>query len=102
MSDKKDYTNATQLRVFRIVMLLGDDVMTGWSPSQISKALGITPPEVTRDMYNLEKAGWAIKNEETGRWTLGAKPGALGVKVMASIDQAERKVAEARNRFTRN
>jgi hypothetical protein len=33
---------------------------------------------------------------------LGTKPGALGVKVMASIDRAERKVSEARNRFTRN
>lgn len=102
MSVGKGYTNEAQQRLLKLVMLLGEDVVTGFSPAQIAKALDVPPPYVTRDLDNLKTAGWAIQQEETGRWLLGAKPGALGVKVMASIDRAERKVSEARNRFTRN
>lgn len=98
--DKKP--NATLQRMLKVVLLLGEDVITGVAPGQIAKALNVPPPFITRDLYNLQVAGWAVKNEETGRWLLGAKAGALGVKVMHSIDRAERKVSEARNRFTRN
>jgi DNA-binding IclR family transcriptional regulator len=100
-SDAK-YTNDAQQRILKVVMLLGEDVVTGLAPAQIAKELNVPAPYITRDLENLNTAGWAFQQEETGRWLLGAKPGALGVKVMASLDRAERKVAEARNRFTRN
>lgn len=99
MSDK--YTNEAQQRLLRVVMLLGEDVVHGLAPAQIAKALDVPPSYITRDLDNLRTAGWAIQQEETGRWLLGAKPGALGVKVLSSIDRATRKVEEARNRFTR-
>lgn len=99
MSDK--YTNEAQQRILRVVMLLGEDVVVGLAPTQISKALNVPASYVTRDLENLRTAGWAIQHEETGRWLLGAKPGALGVKVLSSIDRATRKVEEARSRFTR-
>lgn len=100
MSDNK-YTNEAQQRLLAVVMLLGEDVITGLAPAQIAKAVNVPASYVTRDLDNLRTAGWAVQNEETGRWLLGTKAGALGVKVMTSIDRAERKVAEARNRFTR-
>lgn len=100
MSDSK-YTNEAQQRLLAVVMLLGEDVIAGLAPTQIAKALNVPASYVTRDLDNLRTAGWAVQNEETGRWLLGTKAGALGVKVMTSIDRAERKVAEARNRFTR-
>lgn len=96
------YTNDAQQRLLRVVMLLGEDVMTGIAPAQIAKALDVPASYITRDLENLATAGWAVQQEETGRWLLGAKAGALGVKVMASIDRAGRKVDEARNRFTRS
>lgn len=96
------YTNEAQQRLLRVVMLLGEDVITGIAPAQIAKALDVPASYVTRDLDNLKTAGWAVQQEETGRWLLGSKAGALGVKVMASIDRAERKVDEARNRFTRS
>ena len=99
MSDK--YTNEAQQRILRVVMLLGEDVVVGLAPTQIAKSLSVPASYVTRDLENLRTAGWAIQHEETGRWLLGAKPGALGVKVLSSIDRATRKVEEARNRFTR-
>lgn len=102
MSADDKYTNEAQQRLLRVVMLLGEDVITGVAPAQIAKALNVPPSYVTRDLDNLKTAGWAVQQEETGRWLLGAKAGALGVKVMASIDRADRKVAEARNRFTRS
>lgn len=101
MSTDAKYTNDAQQRLLRVVMLLGEDVVVGFAPAQIAKALNVPAPYVTRDLENLQTAGWAVQQEETGRWLLGAKPGALGVKVMASIDRAARKVDEARNRFTR-
>jgi len=99
MSEK--YTNDAQQRILRVVMLLGEDVVVGLAPTQIAKSLNVPASYVTRDLENLRTAGWAIQSEETGRWLLGAKPGALGVKVLSSIDRATRKVEEARNRFTR-
>lgn len=96
------YTNEAQQRILKVVMLLGEDVVIGLAPAQIAKELGVPAPYVTRDLENLKTAGWAFQNEQTGRWLLGVKPGALGVKVLASIDRAQRKVDEARNRFTRN
>jgi len=101
MTADSKYTNDAQQRILKVVMLLGEDVMTGLSPGQIAKEFGVPASYITRDLENLKTAGWAIQNEETGRWLLGAKPGALGVKVMHSIDRAERKVSEARSRFTR-
>lgn len=100
MSSAK-YTNEAQQRLLRLVMLLAEDVVVGLSPAQIAKALDVPPSYVTRDLENLKTAGWAVQQEETGRWLLGAKPGAMGVKVMASIDRAERMVTSARTRFTR-
>lgn len=96
------YTNEAQQRLLKVVMLLGEDVVTGLAPAQIAKELNVPAPYITRDLENLKTAGWAFQHEETGRWLLAAKPGALGVKVMASIDRAQRKVDEVRNRFTRN
>lgn len=96
------YTNDAQQRLLKVVMLLGEDVITGIAPAQIAKALNVPASYITRDLDNLKTAGWAIQQEDTGRWLLGAKAGALGVKVMASIDRADRKVTEARNRFTRS
>ena len=101
MSDAK-YTNDAQQRLLKVVMLLGEDVVTGLAPTQIAKELGVPAPYITRDLENLKTAGWAFQQEDTGRWLLGAKPGALGVKVMSSIDRAQRKVDEVRNRFTRS
>lgn len=97
-----NYTNDAQQRLMKTVMLLGEDVVTGFAPAQIAKSLGVPASYVTRDLDNLKTAGWAVQQEDTGRWLLGAKAGALGVKVMASIDRAGRKVDEARNRFTRS
>ncbi|KAF1043218.1 MAG: hypothetical protein GAK35_02310 [Herbaspirillum frisingense] len=96
------YTNEAQQRILKVVMLLAEDVITGLSPTQIASELSVPASYVTRDLENLKTAGWAMQSEETGRWLLGAKAGAVGVKVMHSIDRAERKVTEDRNRFTRN
>lgn len=102
MSTEAKYTNDAQQRLLKVVMLLGEDVVAGLAPTQIAKELDVPAPYITRDLENLKTAGWAVQNEQTGRWLLGAKPGALGVRVLASIDRAQRKVDEARNRFTRN
>jgi DNA-binding IclR family transcriptional regulator len=100
MSDK--YTNDAQQRLLKVVMLLGEDVVMGLAPAQIAKALDVPASYVTRDLDNLRTAGWAIQQQETGRWLLGSKAGALGVKVLSSLDRATRKVDEAKSRFTRN
>lgn len=96
------YTNEAQQRILKVVVLLAEDVVMGFSPTQVATELGVPASYVTRDLENLKTAGWAMQSEETGRWLLAAKAGAVGVKVMHSIDRAERKVTEARNRFTRN
>ena len=56
-----DYINAAQQRLLQLIDLLAGHELQGLAPSEIAKALSCTAPMVTRDMANLQAAGWAEK-----------------------------------------
>ena len=92
--------NEAQQRLMQVVMLLGNDVVQGYAPGQIAKALNVPPPYITRDLVNLAAQGWATYNEHTGHWIIGHNITGIAVKGMKAIDEATRKMNELRNRYT--
>ncbi len=97
-----DYTNEAQQRLMRVVIALFGDVIAGYAPSVLSKAMDCSQSVITRDLDNLRTAGWAERDEGTGHWRLTPRVPQQAIKVFNSIDTAQRRVDEARNRFTRN
>lgn len=96
-----DYTNAAQQRLMRVVMALFGDVVAGYPPAALAKAVGCSASVITRDLDNLRTAGWAEREEATGHWKLTPRLPQQAIKVFNAIDAAQRRVDEARNRFTR-
>ena len=99
---KTDYTNAAQQRLLKVVLALFGDAVMGLSPAVLAKAVGCSQPVITRDLDNLKTAGIAERDEATGHWRLTPRLPQQAIKVWNAIDQAQRRVDEARNRFSRN
>lgn len=96
------YTNDAQQRLVKLVLVMFGDVVNGYLPSELAKAVGASPGTMTRDLDNLDTAGIARVDEETGRWRLTPRLPQQAIKVFNAIDAADQRVQEARNRFTRN
>lgn len=95
------YTCAPQQRLIKIVLHLFGDVVNGFSPSDLAKAVGASAATITRDLDNLETAGIAHMKEQTGRWLLTQRLPQQTIKVWSGIDRAEQELQEAKQRFTR-
>jgi len=98
---KTDYTNAAQQRIVRLILVLFGDVVNGFPPSALAREMGCALPVMTRDLFNLQKAGLVEKLENTGFWRLLPRLPQQAIKVFTAIDLAQRRVDEAKNRFTR-
>lgn len=96
-----DYTNRAQQRLLRLVLALFSDVVHGQPPAALAKSVACSASDVTRDLENLRIAGIAERIETTGHWCLTPRLPQQAIKVFNSIDAAQRRVDEARNRFTR-
>lgn len=101
MSRTTDYTNAAQQRILQLQMALFIDVVNGLPPSRLAELLRVSASAITRDLDNLRTAGLAERDEATGHWRLTPRLPQQAIKVFNSIDAAQRRVDEARNRFTR-
>ena len=102
MSRATDYTNEAQQRILRLALALFGDVVGGYPPAALAKALGVSASVITRDLDNLRSAGLAEREEGSGHWRLTPRLPQQAIKVFNAIDTAQRRVDEARNRFTRN
>jgi DNA-binding IclR family transcriptional regulator len=98
---KTNYTNAAQQRILQVELALFSDVVLGLTPTALAKAVGCSQQVITRDLDNLRTAGIAERDEVTGHWRLTPRLGQKAIALLASIDRAERRVVEARQRFTR-
>lgn len=101
MSRATDYTNEAQQRLMRVVITLFGDVIHGYPPAVLAKAVDCSQSVITRDLDNLMTAGWAERDEATGHWRLTPRLPQQAIKVFNALDAAQRRVDEARNRFTR-
>ena len=60
---KTDYTNASQQRCLRILKILSE-YLDGLTITEIAQLTDGSPDKVTRDLYNLELAGFAEREGE--------------------------------------
>ena len=102
MSRATDYTNEAQQRLIKLLFALFGDVVNGYPPAALAKALDCSASVITRDLDNLRTAGIAEREEATGHWRLTPRLPQQAIKVLNSIDTAQRRVDEVRNRYTRN
>jgi DNA-binding IclR family transcriptional regulator len=96
------YYNESQQRVLRLLVLLSGNEVTGLMPSEISAAQNCSAPMVTRDLFNLQRAGLAELVPETSRWRLAPQVVQIALKHMAALDRAEKRLDETRNRYSRS
>ena len=102
MTRATDYTNAAQQRILQLQLALFGDVVHGYPPSKLAELLKVSASAITRDLDNLRTAGIAERDDATGNWRLTPRLPQQSIKVFNAIDAAQRRVDEARNRFTRN
>lgn len=98
---KTNYTNDAQQRILKVMLYLFADVVQGVPPGALAKAVGCSAPLITRDLDNLATAGLAIRDEATGLWRLTPRLPQQAIKVFTAIDASQRRIDEARERFTR-
>ena len=101
MTRATDYTNAAQQRILTLTLILFGDVVNGYPPAKLAEAIGASASVIHRDLDNLRTAGLAEREEATGHWRLTPRLPQQTIKVFNSIDAAQRRVDETRNRFTR-
>lgn len=101
MSRTTDYTNDAQQRLVKIILALFSDVVYGYPPSVLAAEVGCSRAVMTRDLDNLLTAGLVEKDEDSGHWRLTPRLPQQAIKVFTSIERAEKRVQEAKNRFNR-
>ena len=95
------YHNSSQQRALKVMLCLFGHEIDGLSPSQIAKAAQASPSAITRDIHNLIEAGVAERLPHNDNVRISPLLGRKAMQVLATLDTAQRRVDEVRNRFTR-
>lgn len=102
MSDDK-YTSDSQQRLLSVILTLGGHEMDGLLPGQVATLAPCSPSQVTRDLANLKKAGWAEEVPgQAGRWRLGPTVVSLAMRHMSGMDRARTRLEETARRYGRD
>lgn len=102
MTRKTDYTNSSQQRILKVIMVMFGYEIDGLPPGQVAKLAQIAPGEATRDLANLVTAGYVETLPHNNNYRLTPLLGRRALAILHSIERAEQRVAETRNRYTRN
>lgn len=100
MSEATDYTNEAQQRICRVILLLAGNEFDGVAPSEMAQAAGTTPSNITRDLFNLQRAGFA-ERMQTGRWRLGPKLIQIALAFSTHVGRKSEQLTELVQRYTR-
>jgi DNA-binding IclR family transcriptional regulator len=96
-----DYSCEPQQRLLRLLLLLAGHEIHGLAPAQIAKDMACSASVVTRDMANLQQAGWAERVPATGCWRLSPTPVQLGLRHQVAMGRAEALLEQTRSRYSR-
>jgi DNA-binding IclR family transcriptional regulator len=88
-------------KVLDVLDLLTRNFVHGYSPTEISKATGLDPSQVTRYVETLIEKGWAEIIPATRRIRLAHRIALVGIQVIQSLDQESNRIEESRQRITR-
>jgi DNA-binding IclR family transcriptional regulator len=95
------YTNEAQQRILKLLLAMLGDVAYGYAPGDLSRLLAVSASSVTRDLRNLEEAGLALLDAETGRWRLSPLLPQQALAMLDGIERARARLDEVQQRYTR-
>lgn len=102
MTRKTDYTNGSQQRILKVVLVMFGHEIEGLAPGQIARLADIKPGEVTRDLDNLMQAGWVEMVPLGSTYRLTPMLGQKALAILHSIERAARHLDDTRTRYTRH
>jgi DNA-binding IclR family transcriptional regulator len=82
------------------------EALTGMSqlgirPSELAKAVCVSPSWVTVNMARYAQRGWVERIEESGNWRLGRKFAEAASVELAELDKADRRLQELTRRWAK-
>ncbi len=92
-------TNKSAAKVFAVLDVLWRNFASGYAPSELARATGLSPSDITRNVATLIEAGYAERIPETERVRVSHAAARKAIQVLNSIDQQDRRTAEMRGRL---
>lgn len=102
MSDDTKYLSDHLQALLRVLETLFGHEVTGMLPGDLAQKAECAASQVTRLVANLRHRGWVETVPDTGRIRLGPMPVQAALRHLADIERAERRLAELKNRYSRN
>lgn len=99
MTDK--YRSASAQRLLQVIECLVGNELQGLRPGELAKAVGCAPAMMTRDLANLEIAGWVQKIDSTNAWRLTPRVAAFSRTVSENLRRARIQLDETELRYSR-
>lgn len=100
MRDDKKNLGSAQLRLLAVIEALSGHEVFGLRLRDVALAVKASDPTVLRDLNTLAEKGWA-RQDESGKWRLGAKPVQIATNFTWGLTQAKQQIAETEQRYTR-
>ena len=97
-----NYTNAAQQRMLQLLDLLAGHELLGVAPTAIAKAIGCTASIVTRDMANLQTAGWAERTPDGCNWRLSPHVVQMSLRHAAAMRAGRQNLHDVEQRYSRS
>ncbi|MGE3348174.1 MAG: IclR family transcriptional regulator [Ramlibacter sp.] len=98
----EQYTNDGQQRILRLINVLAGHEVTGLAPSQIAQQQSCSASLVTRDLANLQMAGFAEQVPDSNCWRLAPQVVQISIRHATALQRAEARLAEVTQRFSRS
>lgn len=98
-ASKKPVGNA-QTRLLAVIEALSGREVFGVRLKEVAATIGAVESTALRDLQTLEQAGWA-KQDEGGKWRLGARPIQICHAFFSGLERARRQVEETELNYTR-
>lgn len=83
-----------------LAALLEANYLTGLSSTDLCKATGLSASDITRHVATLEAKGFAERIAETGRLRAGHGLARHAVRIMTTLDTAQRRLDATRQALT--
>ena len=97
----KTATNQSAEKVLEVLSVLLRNFAHGLNPTELTKATGLSPSNITRYVNTLEAKGFAERITETGRIRASHKLAQSAVSIMRGLQDTERRAKESLDRITR-
>lgn len=97
----KTATNQSGEKILDVLNVLLRNFTTGLTPTELTKATGLSASNITRYINTLEGKGFAERISDTGRIRASHKLAQHAVTIMRDLQQAESRIQESIARITR-